>query len=268
MGDKIRVVVAGAYGKMGREVVKAVLNDKALELVGAVDVKGRGTDLGTLVGEAPVGRVISGELESLLKENQPHVLVDFTNPQSVLRNIHIALENQTCPVVGTTGLTAEELQEIDRKAKEKALGVFVAPNFALGAVLMMKFARETARYFPHVEIIELHHDQKVDAPSGTSLRTADLISEKRPVFHQGAINEYEKVAGARGGEINGIRVHSVRLPGFVAHQEVIFGGLGQIFTLRHDSINRECFMPGVLLAVHKVRQLHGLVVGLEELLDD
>ena len=268
MGDKIRVVVAGAYGKMGREVVKAVLHDKALELVGAVDVKGRGTDLGTLVGEAPIGQEISGELEILLKQNCPHVLIDFTNPQAVLRNIHTALDNQTCSVVGTTGLTAEELQEIDHKAKEKALGVFVAPNFALGAVLMMKFARETARYFPHVEIIELHHDQKVDAPSGTSLRTVDLISEKRPVFRQGAINEYEKVAGARGGEINGIRVHSVRLPGFIAHQEVIFGGLGQILTLRHDSINRECFMPGVLLAVHKVRQLRGLVVGLEELLDD
>jgi 4-hydroxy-tetrahydrodipicolinate reductase len=262
------VVVAGAYGKMGREVIKAVIEDETLELVGAVDVRGRGTDLGGLVGLPPLGVVISNDLENLLKNIRPQVMVDFSNPQSVLRNIYLAIDNNVCPVVGTTGLTTEEIQDIDTKAKAKGIGVFIAPNFALGAVLMMKFAREAVRYFPHVEIIEMHHDQKVDAPSGTSLRTVDLIREQRSVFRQGAINEYEKVSGARGAEIDGIRVHSVRLPGYVAHEEVIFGGLGQILTLRHDSINRECFMPGVLVAVHKVSHLKGLVVGLEHLLDD
>ena len=268
MNTKISVVVAGAHGKMGREVVKAILGDETLELAGAVDVRGRGTDLGVLVGLPPSGTVITNDLESLLKETRAKVLVDFSNPHSVLRNIYLAIDNNVCPVIGTTGLTNEEVQAIDSKAKDKGIGVFIAPNFALGAVLMMKFAQEAAHYFPHVEIIEMHHDQKVDAPSGTSLRTADLILEQRPVFCQGAVNEYEKISGARGAEIGGIRVHSVRLPGYVAHEEVIFGGLGQILTLRHDSINRECFMPGVLLAIHKVSQLSGLVVGLEHLLDD
>ena len=267
MSDRIKVVVAGANGKMGREVVKAILEDDQLELVGAVDVRQKGTDLGVLVGKPPIGRVVFSDLEALLKETQPQVMVDFTNPQSVLRNLHVALQYQTYAVVGTTGLTAVELEEVEQKARENDVGVFVAPNFALGAVLLMKFAREAARHFPHVEIIELHHDQKLDAPSGTALRTADIIKQERPTFKQGAINEYEKLPGARGAEINGMRVHSVRLPGFVAHEEVIFGGLGQILTLRHDSINRECFMPGVLLAIHRVTQLKGLVVGLENLLD-
>ncbi len=267
MNTKISVVVAGAAGKMGREVVKAVLGEAALELVGAVDVRGRGTDAGVQAGLPPAGIEITNDLEALLKEKRPQVLVDFSNPHAVLHNIYLALDNQVCPVVGTTGLTNEEIQAIESKAEAKGIGVFIAPNFALGAVLMMKFAQEAARYFPHVEIIEMHHDQKVDAPSGTSLRTADLILEQRSVFRQGAINEYEKVTGARGAEIGGIRVHSVRLPGYVAHEEVIFGGLGQLLTLRHDSINRECFMPGVLLAINKVIHLSGLVVGLEHLLD-
>lgn len=267
MGDRIRVIVAGACGKMGREVVKAVLGDESLELVGGVDLLGQGTDLGELVGYPPIGRMVSSNLEFLLKQEQPEVMVDFTEPQSGLHNIYLAIENHCCPVIGTTGIAAEELKMVNQKAYERGVGAFLAPNFALGAVLMMKFAQEAARYFHNVEIIELHHDQKLDAPSGTALRTADLILKYRPVFRQGAVNEQEKIKGARGAEVDGLRIHSVRLPGYVAHQEVIFGDYGQTLTLRHDSINRECFMPGVLIAIHKVVKLRGLVIGLEQLLD-
>lgn len=267
MSGRIKVVVAGAGGKMGREVVKAILEDKQLELVGAVDVREKGTDLGVLVGKPPLGQIINSDLETLLKETQPEVMVDFTNPQSVLRNLHLALAHQTYAVVGTTGLAPGDLAEVEKKAQAKKLGVFIAPNFALGAVLLMKFAKEAVQHFPHVEIIELHHDQKLDAPSGTSLRTADLLKEIRPAFKQGASNEYEKIPGARGADVNGMRIHSVRLPGFIAHEEVIFGASGQVLTLRHDSINRECFMPGVLLAIHKVLNIEGLVIGLENILE-
>lgn len=267
MTEQIRVVVTGAYGKMGREVVKSVVGDPTLKLVGAVDVKGKGIDAGYLAGIDPVGVAISTDLEGLLNEVQADVLIDFTNPQAVLRNIQIALNKKVCPVVGTTGMTEVDRQAVAKLAEEVGVGVVIAPNFALGAVLMMRFAKEAARYFPHVEIIELHHDQKVDAPSGTALRTAELISEERKPLHQGAINEYEKIKGVRGGNFEGMRIHSIRLPGLVAHQEVILGGNGQTLSIRHDSIHRESFMPGVLLAVHKVQQVKGVIYGLENLLD-
>lgn len=267
MDRQIKVAVCGAMGKMGREAVKAIIGDDSLELVGGIDVRGRGTDLGVLVGGTPIGVTVEADLEGMLKSRQVQVMVDFTNPQSVRRNLKAAAENKVFSVVGTTGLTEADLKEIKMLAEKNGVGVFIAPNFALGAVLMMRFAQEAARYFPQVEIIEMHHDQKVDAPSGTALRTADLILENRGIIRQGAENEYEKISGVRGGDYQGIRVHSVRLPGMVAHQEILFGGLGQILSIRHDSINRESFMPGLLLAIKNVVNINGIVVGLENLLD-
>lgn len=262
----VKVLVTGACGRMGQAVVKAVLDDKDLELVAAVDLKG-GMDAGTAAGTAPCGVVVSTELSKAIQETKPEVMVDFTRPDVVFENAMAAIKLGVSPVIGTTGLSEEAKNEIKKLAEEKKVPVFIAPNFAIGAVLMMLMARQAAKYLPDVEIIELHHDKKLDAPSGTAVQTAQLIQEVREAHKQGHPDEKEKMTGARGAEYEGIRIHSVRLPGYVAHQEVIFGGLGQTLTIRHDSLDRESFMPGVVLACKKVRSLSGLTVGLEKILD-
>ncbi|WP_455577102.1 4-hydroxy-tetrahydrodipicolinate reductase [Anaerosinus sp.] len=263
----IKVVVCGAYGKMGRAVLNAVHNDSDLMLVGAVDVMSKGDDIGSLIGIDKIGINVKKDLQEVLTETSADVVVDFTNPNVVMNNIRIILKNRVYPVVGTTGLTDENKKEIEQLCKENNVGAFIAPNFAIGAVLMMKLSQEVAKYMPDVEIIELHHDQKLDAPSGTALRTAELISEVRGMRTQGHPDEVEKIKGARGSDFDGIHIHSVRLPGYVAHQEVIFGGLGQTLTIRHDSINRDSFMPGVVIACKKVVSLDTLVCGLENILN-
>ncbi|MGF7185738.1 4-hydroxy-tetrahydrodipicolinate reductase [Desulfitispora alkaliphila] len=264
--DKIKVVVTGATGKMGLEALNTVIDADDLELVGAIDVKHAGMDVGYLVGVKPIGVQVNEDLATVLKEEKPDVMVDFTNPQAVLKNIKTALEHKVSPVVGTTGLTDSELEEIQQESKTNNTSVFIAPNFTIGAVLMMRFAKEAAKYMPHVEVIEQHHDEKLDAPSGTALKTIEMISEEREALRQGNINEYEKIPGCRGGEHQGMRVHSVRLPGLVAHQEVIFGGQGQTLTIRHDSISRDSFRPGIALGIRKVKSLKGVVIGLENLI--
>ncbi|HLJ54866.1 MAG TPA: 4-hydroxy-tetrahydrodipicolinate reductase [Chthonomonadaceae bacterium] len=268
------VAVAGAAGRMGREVVRAVAEAEGLALAAAIDVQQTGADAGALAGVGPLGVAIEGDLAAALDRTRPSVLVDFTLPDGVLNNLRIAVERGVSVVVGTTGLSAAGLTEIDRAARERCVGVFVAPNFAIGAVLMMQFAAQAAKYLPDVEIIELHHEKKLDSPSGTALLTARRIGEARRAAgvtpNAPPSGLVEKAAGARGAreETTGdVTIHSVRLPGFVAHQEVIFGGVGQILTLRHDSIDRRSFMPGVILAVRKVGSLRGVVVGLENLLD-
>ena len=262
----IKVFVSGAAGKMGREVVRAILADKELCLVGAADTKLHGTDAGQLAGVDSVGVEISEMSADCLKESGAQVMVDFTAPHSVMQNCKLALQSGVCVVIGTTGLVEEELTEIGQLAEQAKVGAFIASNFAIGAILMMKFAQEAARYLPNVEIIELHHDQKLDAPSGTGLKTAEMIATVRPELAQGHVDEFEKLPGARGGNFKGLRIHSVRLPGLVAHQEVIFGGLGQTLSIRHDAYNRETYMPGVVLAVKKVVSLTGLTIGLENIL--
>lgn len=265
--DKIRVLVAGAYGRMGREVVKAVVAQDDLELVAAVDRAGGGEDIGEVCGLGHLGLPVETDLTAGLKNTAPAVMVDFTSPLTVMDNIKAALEAGVAAVVGTTGLTEENLDEISELAARTGRGVIVAPNFALGAVLMMRFAQEAAKYFPDVEIIELHHDRKIDAPSGTALKTAEMIAAGRAAEPGSKPAPLEKINGARGGEYLATRIHSVRLPGFIAHQEVIFGGPGQILTIRHDSLDRASFMPGVLLAVRKAPEIKGLVYGLDALID-
>ncbi len=263
----IRVAVAGAAGRMGREVVRAVLEAEGMSLALAIDHQNVGADAGELVGCPRANVPIIEDLESALKLIEVDVLVDFTLPDSVFKNLQIALANGVSPVVGTTGLSSEQLERIDALAKEKGIGAFVAPNFAIGAVLMMEFAAQAAKYMPDVEIIELHHEKKLDSPSGTALLTAQKIVEARTQAPTPLpTNTVEKIAGARGATFGDIPVHSVRLQGFVASQEVLFGGLGQTLTIRHDSLDRRSFMPGVVLSVRKVRALEGLVVGLEKLL--
>ena len=261
----VKVLVNGAYGRMGRTVLNAVINDDELELVGAVDVIG-GADTGELTGNKANGIIIETDLEKALDSHKPDVMVDFTQPKVVFNNVITALEHKVSPVVGTTGLTDEAKEKIRQTSEANDTPVFIAPNFAIGAVLMMLMAQQAAKYLPDVEIIELHHDQKLDAPSGTAELTAKMISEVRTKHEQGHPNEVEKIANVRGGNVDGIRIHSVRLPGYVAHQEVIFGGLGQTLTIRHDSTGRDSFMPGVVLACKKVRSLKGLTIGLDKLL--
>lgn len=266
--NKIRVFVAGACGKMGMETVRTILGQEDMTIVGVSDIKNQGSDIGTILGLSPLGVKISGMINQKdLKDLYVDILVDFTNPQSVFTNAKEAIKAGVVPIIGATGLDEQEIAELEELASEYKVGVFIAPNFALGAILMMKFAKETAKFFSHVDIIEYHHDNKLDAPSGTALKTAEMISENRKPMLQGHPNEYEKIPGARGGDINGIHVHSVRLPGMVAHQEIIFGGFGQTLTIRHDAYTRETYMPGVMLAIRKGYKMTNLVIGLENFLD-
>ena len=253
----IKVLVNGALGRMGRTVVGAVKSDSELELVGMGDAFGGEVD----------GVQVETNLDSALKKFSPDVMVDFTRPDVVFDNVMTALANKVSPVVGTTGLSDDSKEKIRAAAVANDTPAFIAPNFALGAVLMMLLSQKVAKYMPDVEIIELHHDKKLDAPSGTAELTAKLISEVRPPHKQGHPDEVERLDHVRGAEVDGIRIHSVRLPGYVAHQEVIFGGLGQTLTIRHDSMGRDSFMPGVLLACKKVRELKGLTIGLDKILD-
>jgi 4-hydroxy-tetrahydrodipicolinate reductase len=263
----IKVAVAGAAGNMGREVVRTVYAEPGFTLTAAVDLQGDGGDAGLTAGLGPVGVPLETDLAAVLQRTRPNVMVDFTSPHSVLRNIETAFSLGVRPVVGTTGITGPDLEKIRGWAELAGLPAVIAPNFAIGAVLMMLFAARAARYLPEAEIIELHHEKKIDAPSGTAIKTAEMILKTRGNICRRATEELEKIKGARGGEMEGIRLHSVRLPGLVAHQEVIFGGLGQSLTIRHDSFSRTSFMPGVILAVKAVMAQSGVVYGLENLLD-
>jgi len=264
----IRVMVSGANGRMGREVLRAVSQVPECEIVAAVDIKAAWEDVGEILGLGKSGVMVEPDLEAAIRSHKPQVMVDFTHPKAVVGNVMTALRNGVIPVVGTTGITAADLEMIREYCERNNGTCFICPNFSIGAVLMMRFAKEAARYMPHCEIIEMHHDQKLDAPSGTALLTAKMIAEVREDLKQGHPDEEEKIPGARGSEYDGFRIHSVRLPGYVAHQEVIFGGLGQILTIRHDSLSRESFMPGVVLACKKIVGCRGLVVGLDQLLEE
>mgnify|MGYP001179302015 FL=1 len=263
----IRVAIAGARGKMGSEAVKTVCKHDGMELVAALDYKHVGESLSQLEMFPPNLDVpIYTNLSQLITETNPDVLIDLTNPHSVYEHTKEAMLHNVRTVVGTTGFTDEQLEELSQLAREKKCGCIIAPNFAIGAILMMKFAKEAAKYLPHVEIIELHHDRKLDAPSGTGKKTAQMIAEVREANKQGHPNEIETMMGARGADFEGMRIHSVRLPGLVAHQEVIFGGDGQMLTIRHDSFNRESFMSGVVFCVETVMTMEELVYGLENIL--
>lgn len=257
-GQPRRVAVAGAAGQMGATVCAAVLAQPDLQLVAAVDPAFAGS------GEAAEGEVRLAAatavlpmqvpryaaLETALSAVEVDVLVDFTRVEAVRRNLETCLAGGVAAVVGTTGLSDEDMRRFTKEAAAARVPILIAPNFALGAVLMMQFAQEAARHLEACEIIELHHDRKLDAPSGTAKRTGDLIGR---VWRERGVDRDPPI-------------HSVRLPGLVAHQEVIFGGLGQTLTIRHDSISRESFMPGVILAVRRIDGIEGLVVGLENIL--
>ena len=261
----IRVGVVGACGRMGQMVCRAVTDQSDLALVAAIDRSHVGEPIGRLIGRPKIEVEVSDELDALL-DADVEVAVDFTHPDVVHDDIRWAISHAVHLVVGTTGLTDGDLERIrtELEAEGSDSNVVVASNFAIGAVLMQRFAAVASRYLPAVEVIELHHDGKADAPSGTALVTARRIAEERDGAWRGP--DTESVPGVRGGEVDGVRVHAVRLPGLVAHQEVILGDVGQTLTIRHDSMDRSSFMPGVLLAIRDVSTRPGLTVGLEPLL--
>lgn len=263
----IKIVVAGAKGNMGREAVKMVTKEEKFQLAAVVDLEGGGKLMKDVPGMEPLDVPVYDDIVQCFEEVECDILIDFTSPGAGKKNALTALQYNVRPVVGTTGFTEEDVAELSKIANEKKIGAIIAPNFAIGAVLMMKFSQMAARYMPHVEIIEQHHDRKLDAPSGTAVKTAQMITEVRNEMKQGHPDEKEVLEGARGAELEGIRIHSVRLPGLVAHQEVIFGGEGQTLTIRHDSLNRTSFMPGVKLACETVLKLDHLVYGLEQIIE-
>jgi 4-hydroxy-tetrahydrodipicolinate reductase len=245
----IKVGVLGAKGRMGSEAVKAITKAEDLELVATVDL---------------------GDSIDLLVKNGAEVVVDFTHPDSVMKNLEFSINNGICVVVGTTGFDDKKLTQIKSwLAANPKVGALIAPNFGLGAVLMMQFAAQASKYFESVEIVELHHPQKADAPSGTAARTAEMITEARKSVNKEPMPDATSSAlpGARGAKVGDVPVHSVRLRGLVAHQEVILGDLGETLTIRHDSIDRTGFMPGVLLGIRKVVSTPGLTYGLENFMD-
>jgi 4-hydroxy-tetrahydrodipicolinate reductase len=267
----IPILLIGAAGRMGREVVKAVHNDPQTELVAAVGKSSAGRDAGEAAGIGPIGLEIGSDLGAAIQSAPASVAVDFSLPSVVKSNISALLKAGIAPVVGATGLSKEDLAQIDAEAKAAGVPVLFAPNFAIGSILMMRFAAEAAKYFDVAEIIEYHHEKKLDAPSGTAFQTAVKIREAKGRdfvrYGEGTDGPDSTAPGARGGEMGGVSIHSVRMPGYLAHQEVIFGEKGQTLNIRHDTIDRECYMSGVLLAIKKVRELPpGLHFGLEKVM--
>lgn len=237
----IKVIVNGVNGKMGVVTKAAIESQPDLRLAAGTDQ--------------------ADDLVATIKETKADVVVDFTTPQSVFITTQNIIEAGARPVIGTTGLSMEQVKSLEQACESKKLGGIIAPNFSIGAILMMKYAEDAARYFPEVEIIEMHHQQKVDAPSGTAIKTAQMICESQP-----AKNNDPHKDPARGDSEHGVSIHSVRLPGLFSTQSVIFGDEGQLLTIRHDGLDRKSIMPGVILACHKVMELDYLVYGLEHIL--
>ncbi|MCI1273247.1 MAG: 4-hydroxy-tetrahydrodipicolinate reductase [Clostridiaceae bacterium] len=248
----IKVAVCGALGKMGKEVVAAVEGTSDMKLVAKVDIVGDDT---------------YKSVEEAKKAVEFDVLIDFTQPKSIFENAKYCLTNGIKIVIGTTGLSDEQINELKSLSDKNKIGCLIAPNFSTGAVLLMEFASKAAKYFDNAEIIELHHNQKKDAPSGTAIKTALMMSEAKETFKLGNCPETETIKGSRGGtSYSDIQIHSVRMPGYMASQEVILGSSGQILTLRHDTSDRKCYMPGVLLAVRHVAKENDFTYGLEKIL--
>jgi 4-hydroxy-tetrahydrodipicolinate reductase len=260
----ITVVVHGAMGKMGKTVINAICQEPETRLVGAVDIKITGDRLQLPDGSGDVP--LSTDLDSILVSQKPDVLVDFSVAKAAMPAIRLAAKRKVNLVIGTTGFSATDVDEIRKLVETNGIGAIMASNFAIGAIVMMHLAKVAARYFDYAEIIEFHHNMKMDAPSGTALSTAKSMAQaKGKPFNRPPVEKGEALK-SRGEQTEGISIHSVRLPGFLAHQEVILGAAGQTLTIRHDTIDRDCFMPGVILAIKAVVKRPGLTVGLAPIL--
>ncbi len=275
----IPVVVAGALGRMGAEVIKAIYASDDVEIVGAIEAspEHEGIDVGKVIGIDGLNVSITNDFEGCLcaisqsnpsfESKEGAVLVDFTHPKIVYEHTRTAIAYGIHPVIGTTGLTSIQLMELGEFAAKASVGSLVIPNFSVGMVLLQQAAAAAAAFYDHAELTELHHNQKADAPSGTCIKTAELMEEIGKSFNKSEVQETESLQGCRGGQReSGLRLHSIRLPGLIAHQQIMFGATGESYTLRHDTIDRTAYMPGVLHAIRKVRQLDCLVYGLERIL--
>jgi 4-hydroxy-tetrahydrodipicolinate reductase len=262
-----KVVISGAVGKMGLECVKTVLADSNFQLVGVLGNKSFiGQDIGSLTIGKEINLKLRNDFDNLIEEVRPDVLLDITNGNIAFELIIKALNKGINCITGSTGFSLEQLETIKKLTEEKNLTTLVIPNFSIGAILMMKFAQQAGKYFNNVEILEMHHEKKKDSPSGTAIKTAEMILVNQQKYNQNLPEAEEKIEGSRGGSLQDINIHSVRLPGFVATQEVIFGGLGQVLTIKHQTINREAYMPGVTFSLNKCFETTGYVYGLENLI--
>lgn len=272
MMGAMRILVSGACGSMGGYVCRGVDAADDMELVAAVDPAGIGHHLGEILpdlSEESKSIKVSGHLASTLEQYEPDVMIDFTSPAVVMSNIEAALNAGTASVVGTTGFSEIDIKTVARMAESKGVPCLIAPNFSIGANLMMRFAAEAVSSFEYAEIIERHHEHKKDAPSGTAVKTAEMMAAARANDPLSVVpTERHNVEGSRGGVLGNIPIHAVRMPGYVANQEVVLGGRGETLNISHETTSRECFIPGVLLAVRAIRGLSGLTYGLDKLLAD
>lgn len=270
----IKVAIAGINGKMGRASAPAIFGDPDLSLVGAFgrsDAAYVGADIGDLVLGKSLGVKVSRDLEDCLATTagKPDVLLEFTVAPSALEHARICLSRGVRPLIGTSGLVAADFARLSSWVDEAGLGAMVVPNFSVGAVLMMEFARQAGKHFGHVEVIEMHGTKKVDAPSGTAMYTTRKLAEAANgrTYNPREVQDHELLAGCRGGVTeSGVRVHSLRLPGLISHQDVVFGGDGELLSIRHDSFNTNCFLKGILMSIKATHGMKGLTVGLESLL--
>ncbi len=263
----IKIGVVGALGKMGKEVVNAVLNAEDTKLVFASDIFNEGIDIGAVTGSKPCGVCIKSDIEKAIDETNPDIIIDFTQPSVIYEHVCLYMGKKIKSVIGTTGLNDEQINNLKLLSEKNSTGCLIAPNFSTGAVLLMMFAKQASKYFSNAEIIELHHNKKKDAPSGTAIKTAQLMGEQNNDFTKGNCLETELLKGARGAVTsNNIHVHSVRMPGYIASQEVIFGSDGQILKLAHHTMDRSCYMAGVLLAVRYIYDKNEFVYGLDNIM--
>ena len=273
----IPVLVSGALGRMGSEVVNSVLNSSDCELVAAIDInkKNNGENISQLLNLKKSEVFVSNDLEGSLcsisqdyrNENIKPVLVDFTHPDSVYENTRSAIAYGISPVVGTTGLTPSQINDLAIFAQKANIGCAIIPNFSVGMVLLQQAASVAAKFYDNIELIEMHHNQKADSPSGTCIKTAEMIEEYPKKYNQSLVKESESLKGVRGGvRDSGLNIHSIRLPGLLAHQVVIMGSPGETYTIKHDTIDRKAYMPGVLQAIRKIGKFDSLIYGLEKLI--
>ena len=273
----IPVLVSGALGRMGSEVVNSVINSPDCELVAAIDTNkdNNGKNISELLNLKSCDVLVSNDLEgSLCSISQNYrnddinpVLVDFTNPESVYENTRASIAYGISPIVGTTGLNPSQIKDLSIFAHKASVGCAIIPNFSVGMVLLQQAASVAAKFYDNIELIEMHHNQKADSPSGTCIKTAEMIEEYPKKFNEALVKETESLKGVRGGlRDSGLNIHSVRLPGLLAHQVVIMGSPGETYTIRHDTIDRKAYMPGVLQSIRKISNFNSLVYGLEKLI--
>ena len=274
--ETIPVLVSGALGKMGREVVKAVTNSDECSLVAAIDLNknNNGKNISEIIDIPDSDIFLSNDLEGNLcsisqkfsKSAVRPVMVDFTHPTSVYENTRASIAYGVSPVVGTTGLNIDQIKELAIFSEKASVGSAIIPNFSVGMILLQQAASVAAKFYDNIELIEMHHNQKADSPSGTCIKTAEMIEEYPKDFNKDIIDEKESLKGVRGGKSSsGINIHSIRLPGLLAHQVVIMGSQGETYTIRHDTIDRKAYMPGVLHAIKKIGSFNTLVYGLEKI---